>query len=167
MTIRRGTPADAAALSALALRSKAHWGYSSDFLAACEAELTVGPEDFRHTEFVVMEDAGADVDAHRIVGFYALRWLSETVPASGPRGMELDALFVEPDAIGNGFGRALLEDARARAAMYGAIVMTVQADPHAEAFYRAAGGRRIGRRESESIPGRFLPVLELALGAAK
>mgnify|MGYP006181464253 CR=1 FL=1 len=34
--IRRASPAEAGTLSALALRSKAHWGYDADFLAALE-----------------------------------------------------------------------------------------------------------------------------------
>lgn len=36
--------------------------------------------------------------------------------------------------------------------------MIIQDDPNAEAFYLAAGGVRTGDRESDSIPGRFLPL---------
>ena len=39
-TLRAARPEEAAAISALALRSKAHWGYDEAFLAACRAELT-------------------------------------------------------------------------------------------------------------------------------
>ena len=36
-------PNEAVYLSALALRSKAHWGYSKEFLKSCENELTYDP----------------------------------------------------------------------------------------------------------------------------
>ena len=42
--IRRARGREAAALSALAMRSKAHWGYDAAFMAACRAELTLTPE---------------------------------------------------------------------------------------------------------------------------
>jgi hypothetical protein len=37
--------------------------------------------------------------------------------------------------------------------------MTIDADPHAEAFYLAMGAVRVGEAASESIPGRSLPRL--------
>ena len=43
-TIRRARPDEAALLSALALRSKAYWGYDTAFIEACVAALTIVPE---------------------------------------------------------------------------------------------------------------------------
>jgi GNAT superfamily N-acetyltransferase len=77
--------------------------------------------------------------------------------------LELEALFVEPGRIGQGIGRALIEHAKFTAAQVGASSLLIQGDPHAERFYRAAGGRLVGRRESASIPGRFLPVFVIPL----
>jgi hypothetical protein len=42
-------------------------------------------------------------------------------------------------------------------------VLTIQSDPNAERFYRAAGGVFTGTRESGSIRGRYLPVFEILL----
>ena len=70
---------------------------------------------------------------------------------------------MEPKYIGQGIGRQLMARAKAHAIKLGANTMTIQGDPHALEFYRAAGARVIGEMESGSIPGRFLPLLEIPL----
>jgi hypothetical protein len=42
--IRAAHGGELEALSALAMRSKAHWGYSAAFMQACRDELTVSAE---------------------------------------------------------------------------------------------------------------------------
>lgn len=145
-------PADAGALSGLALRSKAHWGYSQEFIAACRAELTYAPERMCEpgTSFVVAEVAGT------IVGFYALARLS-------PAEAELEALFVEPDHIRRGIGRRLMEDALQRARTMAIRRIVIQGDPNAADFYRATGAVQVGTRESASIPGRILPLFAVSI----
>ena len=143
---------EAAHLSALALSSKAHWGYSPEFLAACRTEMTYSPERLEAPElaFWVAEE-GLEV-----VGFHALEFLSEHLT-------ELEALYVLPSRMGRGIGRALLDHAQEHARSRGARSMLIQSDPHAERFYRAAGAVRIGERVSGSIPGRSLPLLSIDL----
>ena len=46
---------EAPALSALCLRSKAHWGYDAAFMRACVAELILRPEDLTPDTLVVAE----------------------------------------------------------------------------------------------------------------
>ena len=142
---------DAADLSELAFRSKAYWGYPAEFMQACREELNVDAET------IEAEDCFYEVaiKAGRIAGFYALEGRG--------RSIELDALFVEPQDIGKGIGRRLIERARARAAALGAEILTIQGDPNAIDFYHAAGALLIGERESGSIPGRMLPLLEIDL----
>lgn len=151
MTLRPAHVAEADALSALAVRSKAHWGYSSEFMAACRDELEVHVRDIAASRVTVAEGVGG------ILGFY---WLGPVRAGS----CELEALFVEPAAIGQGVGRALLDAAARAAHAEGARSLTIQADPNAEAFYLRAGARRVGERASGSIPGRMLPLLALDLG---
>lgn len=151
-SIREAYPHEAELLSALALRSKAHWGYSPDFLDACRDELTVdrsrvGSVDYRC--FVFVED-------NSILGFYALESVSEDVH-------ELDALFVEPAQIGTGIGRLLIQHAVQLLTNCGAVRLIIQGDANATEFYKAAGARQIGNRESDSIPGRYLPLFELEI----
>ena len=153
-TIRAARPEEAQVLTELALRSKAYWGYAPEFMEACREELTIGPDKIRDDVFHHYL-AERDTD---ILGFYALEKLA-------PEGtFELDALFVAPEHIGQGVGRALIEHAKQVAARVGGRRLIIQGDPNAEAFYRAAGGEITGQRESGSVPGRFLPIFTIALG---
>jgi hypothetical protein len=91
VTLRPAVPGEADALSRLALRSKGHWGYDEDFLAACRVEPTLQPEQCDGVHTVVAEHGDA------LLGFYRL---AGEAPVA-----ELADLFVDPTAIGRG-GRA-------------------------------------------------------------
>lgn len=150
--IRDAAPDEATLLSDLALRSKAYWGYSDEFMDACRHELTIRPSSIKsdRIQYAVAERR------FKVAGFYAIARLSVSE-------FELEALFVEPLHIGSGVGRALMNHAKYHAAALGGRIIIVQSDPNAEKFYRAAGGRPAGVQESKSIPGRFLPTLEILL----
>lgn len=136
---------EAELLTELALRSKAHWGYSAEFLAACRDELAVRPSAIT-ADLVRVAARGEEV-----LGFYELGGVV-------PHG-ELAALFVERDQIGTGVGGRLLDHALDAASRRGFGSLVVDADPGAEAFYLRHGARRIGDSLSGSIPGRLLPRL--------
>lgn len=76
---------------------------------------------------------------------------------------DLDALFVDPPAIGGGAGRALFDAAAALARKQGASRMTILADPNAAAFYERMGARYLRNAPSDAIPGRTLPFYEYDL----
>jgi len=154
LSFRPALAQDAAGLSRLALRSKAHWGYPDEFMRACAEELAVSAQAIDKDE-IHYEVA---LDRQQPIGFYTLEDL-------GAWEIELGALFVDPPYIGLGIGRQLIERAKSRAAQLGARVLTIQGDPHALAFYRAAGAELCGERESDSIPGRMLPLLRIDLRA--
>ncbi len=149
MLIRAARADDAGALSELAIRSKAYWGYDEAFMAACADELTLSPDRVEAVRATVAERDG------RVVGFGTL----EGEPPEGALGM----LFVDPDAIGRGVGRLLYEHIVSGARELGFARLTIDADPHAEAFYLAMGAVRIGATPSGSVPGRVLPLLEVTL----
>ena len=147
-TIRPATAQDARALSDLALRSKAHWGYDSEFLELCHDDLAV-------TEaHIATRHLGVAVDGESVLGFFML----------GESADVLDMLFVDPGAMGRGVGRMLLAEAVRAARARGIRALLIDSDPFAEGFYLAAGARRIGEVPSGSIPGRTLPQLELPVG---
>ena len=148
--IRRAYPAEADVLSALALRSKAHWGYDADFLAACRDDLTLSPEEIATSPIYVLD--GADGPS----GYYRLVLQDDGVA-------ELDALFVEPAAMGQGVGRRLWRHAVATAGNLGCSEMIWQSDPQAEGFYLALGAQRSGESESTVTPGRMLPLMRFRL----
>jgi GNAT superfamily N-acetyltransferase len=153
LNIREAFPDEARFLSDLALLSKAHWGYSQGFLDACRAELTVDPAQISSDRYQYFAAAEGDV----IVGFYALERLSDD-------DYELEALFVAPDHIGTGVGRMMMIHAKRMLSQCGAARLIIQGDPNANQFYMAAGGRQVGTRASASIPGRLLPLFEIAIG---
>lgn len=152
LTIRAVEPHEASSITELAMRSKAYWGYSAEFMAACRAELSVSADTLANPQIHVR----AAERAAEIVGFYTLETLSDIE-------FELAALFVDPKHIGLGIGRALMTHAKSHAAALGARQLIVQGDPNAERFYLAAGGKLTGQQESGSIPGRFLPTFMIPL----
>jgi GNAT superfamily N-acetyltransferase len=149
MDIRPARSDEASALSELAMRSKAFWGYDADFLERCRPELTLRPEDLAPLR------AHVAVEGDALLGFFTLR-------GEPPEG-ELDALYVEPRAIGRGTGRALLSRAVLVARALGFRALAIHSDPHADAFYLRHGAARVGEVPSGSIAGRVLPLLRLAL----
>jgi GNAT superfamily N-acetyltransferase len=145
--LRRARPDEAATLTAIALRSKAHWGYDAAFMRAAVPELTITPELVEHSATHVADAAGD------VLGFYVLS-VEQGVPT-------LRDLWVEPRAIGTGVGamlwRHMLGEARAR----GYAAVRIESDPYAEGFYSKMGARRVGEVRSKIIEGRVLPLMEV------
>ena len=149
LAIRIAQQGDAAAISALAYRSKSYWDYDQQFMAACRDELTYSAKQIESSqvEFFICESQG------RIIAFYALAYDSTA-------GAELEAMFVEPDFIGRGVGRILFAHAVTQCEAKRTTKLIVQADEFAADFYKRMGAVSCGTRESGSIAGRHLPVLE-------
>ncbi len=147
--LRPALAGESAALSALCLRSKAHWGYGPDFIRACAAELTLSEADLAAN---IIQVAKCDD---------ALAGIAEIFVAG--REACLEKLFVDPDFMGCGVGRQLLTWAIDEASRRGAAIMTIDADPGAVGFYRHNGARQTGETPSGSIPGRMLPRLVIDL----
>ena len=160
--LREARPGDAEAITDVAIRSKAHWGYSRDFMEACRAELTVTPEQIRSERFrfVVAEPGPPGPDSRRpVCGYYAIE-------NGEGQTLELEALFVDPDHLRRGIGTLLLEHATASARDMNGERLVIQADPNAADFYANAGAEPIGTRESGSIPGRYLPLFAIDLSSS-
>lgn len=147
--IRRAIPDEAEALTELALRSKGHWGYDEEFLRDCRSDLTLTPEFISFSPVFVLEDEG------RVAGFYSLSGEGAEV--------ELLHLFVEPWAVGRGYGKLLFQHALGTARGYKFELLVIGSDPFALGFYEAMGARRIGDVASSVRPGRMLPLLHYPL----
>lgn len=138
------------ALSALCLRSKAHWGYDADFMAACVAELTLTPDDLTTSSLQLAEDKTG------LIGVAQVKMLDGETAS-------LEALFIDPSRMGAGSGRLLFDWAAETARNLGARHLMIESDPDAAPFYIRMGAIRIGEAPSGSIPGRALPLLRLKL----
>jgi GNAT superfamily N-acetyltransferase len=145
--IQRAIPEQADQLSEVAIASKAHWGYDSEFMARFAAVITITADYVRENEVWVLDEGG------EVAGFYALLDHGET--------SELDHLWLRPGAIGKGFGRLLFEHATDRARALGARSMEWEAEPNAIGFYERMGGR--ADRETMGQLGRPLLVMTLEI----
>jgi GNAT superfamily N-acetyltransferase len=143
--LRPARPDEAGYLSDLAVRSKGYWGYDDRFLAISRFQLAVRPEDVALRRVTVADRDGT------VVGFYAL----EGQPPTGV----LDLMFVDPDHLRVGIGRALWTHAVATARAVGLARFDIDSDPFAEEFYLAMGAVRTGTSPSVVRPGRELPRL--------
>ncbi len=150
--LRPAEPQESAALSALALRSKAHWGYGPEFMAKCVGPLTISPETIASGMVMAAQ-------CSRSSDLFGVCHLSVT-----GKHASLEKLFVDPGAMGLGVGRALFAWAAETARDAGCSSMVIESDPDAEPFYERMGAVRGGEAPSEVIPGRMLPMLVLRIG---
>lgn len=147
-------------LTQLARRAKAQWGYDPELLRRWAEDLRVTPEDIDR-DAVLVAEAGDGPD--RVVGFARV---SAGAPSStgDPTPAQLKDLWVMPEDMGRGVGRALFAAACEVARTLPADRLVIVADPNAEGFYLRMGARRIGEEASEVVDGRQLPILLLDLG---
>ena len=138
---------DATMLTEIALESKAHWGYTAAQLESWRDDLTILPKTFdswRGSKFM---------SENEIAGFYLVNRVNI-------RTWYLEFLFVKPKFIGKNIGKQLIEHAIASCRANSCEVLNVLSDPNAESFYAMHGFKTLSQKES-SIPGRFLPEMEL------
>lgn len=150
VSVRPARPGEATGLTALCLRSKAHWGYDAEFMRLCVPSLIVEERSIAEGRVLVATD-----EAGRTVG-------TVSVGRDGDDA-ELALMFVEPAAMGGGAGRRLFEAAVALARQLGYRRMTILADVNAAPFYERMGARFLRNEPSDAIPGRVLPFYEYDL----
>ena len=148
--IRPARAGEASSLTALCLRSKAHWGYDAEFMRLCVPSLTVTERSIGEGRVLVAIDGTG-----RTAG-------TVSVGRDGDDA-ELALMFVEPAAMGGGTGRQLFEAAVALARELGYRRMTILADVNAAPFYERMGARFLRNEPSDAIPGRVLPFYEYDL----
>ena len=144
LSIRSGRPEDAEALRALHRASSYVWEEDRKQLDAHPEVFGVDPHALAGDHVRVAVKDGAPI------GFATVR------PAAGAECV-LEDLFVEPDAMRTGIGRALVEDAVDRAAAAGCAVMSVVAAPRTRGFYE-----RLGFVVQGPAPTQFGPALRLS-----
>jgi GNAT superfamily N-acetyltransferase len=148
--VRNAKPGEGKNLTALCMRSKAHWGYDAAFMRKSAAALLVSEASIAAGRVLVATD-----DTGRTIGTVSI--------AEDDEGAELALMFVDPPAMGGGTGRTLFEAAVRLARRLGYRRMTILADPNAAPFYERMGARFLRDAPSDAIPGRTLPFYEYDL----
>jgi GNAT superfamily N-acetyltransferase len=158
LVIRRARPDEADALTRLAVRSKAHWGYDDAFMRTASPDLQMTADRLASTAAYAAEQDGA------IAGFYVL--------SAEPEGPTLSDLWIDPARMGAGVGARLYRHMLQTARALGYAVVRIESDPHAEGFYLKMGAVRVGVVPSRIAMGgagappnhssgpRMLPLLE-------
>ena len=148
--IRQAEPSEAQTLTAIAHAAKRHWGYPEKWVQQWEPDLTI-TRDFISDNEVFVAVAGEE-----IAGCCALVLNGSLA--------EIEHMWIKPEHMGSGVGRALFNYARQRAEERGALVLELSADPNAEGFYERMGTTRVGEvtADMDGNP-RVLPRMRMNL----
>lgn len=147
VTIRTAVLSDLEALSGVFRRASLSNEGDRDHLLAHPDSLVLSDRGIRQGRTrVAIEPDGAE-----IVGFAS--WLVKD------QVIELEDLFVEPEWMRQGVGRALVLDAMAMAKQQSFDRLEVTANPHAQAFYESAGFTADLVVETEFYPGQRMHVI--------
>ena len=148
--IRRANPEEADTLTEIAHAAKRHWNYPESWIRQWQTDLTIT------REFIATNEVFAATINGEIVGCCALV-LTDSLA-------EIEHMWIRPEQMGSGVGRALFEHARARAVERGANALELSADPYAEGFYARMGAKRIGESPADMGGGpRVLPRMRIEL----
>ncbi len=148
--IRRAKPNEAHVLTEIAHAAKRHWGYPENWIEHWKNDLTITPE------FISKNEVYVAVAGEEIVGCCAIVCVDSLA--------ELEHMWIKPEHIGTGVGRALFLHLKKRAVYLGLPALEISSDPNAEGFYQRMGAKRIGDVRSE-IKGepRVLPRMTVDL----
>ncbi|MBZ0321092.1 MAG: GNAT family N-acetyltransferase [Anaerolineae bacterium] len=149
MNIRQASPDEAGILTELMRRSKAYWGYSTEFMELARDTLQITAEQIITRQVYVLEDEG------QIIGFCHFY--------QRPDDVYLEDLFIEPNMIGRGYGKILFDYVTQFARAKGMDSIVFEADPNAEPFYHKLGATTTGHRPSPIFEGRFIPQMHCRL----
>jgi GNAT superfamily N-acetyltransferase len=149
--IRHAQPNEAEALTEIAHAAKRHWNYPEEWIGHWKLDLTITPD------FIMGNEVFVAVVDEQIAGCCALV-LTDSLA-------EIEHMWMRPEHMGTGIGRALFTHAKQRAEERGAQVLELSADPNAEGFYARMGAKHIGDIEAgmSGDEHRTLPRMRINL----
>jgi|WetSurMetagenome_2_1015567.scaffolds.fasta_scaffold466785_2 ribosomal protein S18 acetylase RimI-like enzyme len=148
--IRRVLPSDAGLLTQIALSAKRHWGYPEHWIELWRPQLTFDAQYFEGNESWAAIVAGQPVAFYTLLDQEGVAWLEN--------------LWVAPEYMGLGAGRALFHHALRLSRLRGFNLFQLEADPNAVGFYEKMGMHKIAERKYE-LDGRprILPIMEMKI----
>ena len=146
--IRRATPDEAATLTAIAHAAKRYWRYPEHWIEHWKVDLTITPD------FIADNEVFVAIVGDRIAGCCALV-VNDSLA-------EIEHMWIKPEHIGAGVGRALFDQVRDRANELHLPALELSADPNAEGFYERMGAARVGEvRADMNGQTRLLPRMRI------
>lgn len=143
-------PEEADQFTQIALRAKSYWGYPEHWMKLWTPQLTFDARYFMENESWAAQLQGRPVGFYTLLGRDEIAWLEN--------------LWVLPELIGQGVGRALFLHAAGQARQRGYRILQLEADPNAAGFYGKMGMHKTGERHYEvDGPPRSLPLMEMKL----
>ncbi|AOY74908.1 GNAT family N-acetyltransferase [Clostridium formicaceticum] len=141
--IRRAEAFESEALTNIAARSEAYWGYDSTFMKNFKRL-------YRVTEkFIIDNPTYAIVEGKEIIGFYGI--LSTETETS------LEFLYIEPTFIGKGYGKLLWTHMVSICRCHGIKEIALVTSPQAKEFYSKMGAKYIGDVDSIVAENKKVP----------
>jgi GNAT superfamily N-acetyltransferase len=134
---------------ALIARSMGHWPRDAAYLAQAVELMSLDADDLERDEAWILEDGGG------AIGFYRISLAGESA--------EIEEFHLEPDRIGQGFGRMMFEHAVGRAKERDVTRLEWSCDEFALGFYLAMGGQVTGSIPSGIAGDEPLTEMELRI----
>jgi N-acetylglutamate synthase-like GNAT family acetyltransferase len=145
VSIRRAKVDEAEALTNIAIKSEAYWGYDDEYMEKFKSVYKVTEEFLNNNPTFVIEKDGD------ITGFYGV--LTEDYETS------LEYFFIEPKYIGHGYGKLLWKHLIENCKNLGLKEFSIITSPQAKDFYVKMGAILCGEVESLFKKGRMIPLL--------
>jgi ribosomal protein S18 acetylase RimI-like enzyme len=143
-------PAEANALTQIAINAKRHWGYPDRWMELWNPQLTFDANYFEGNESWAAEVDGQPVAFYTLLDKDGVAWLEN--------------LWVLPEFMSRGIGRMLFQHSLNLARFRDYNFFRLEADPNAAGFYEKMGMYKISERKYE-LDGqpRILPCMEMKL----
>ena len=138
-------------LTQITIAAKRYWNYPETWIQIWLPQLTIT------SEYISENEVWMAVIEGKPAAYYSLKQEAD--------GLWLDNLWVQPEFIGKGVGKALFVHALERARQNNAATLRIEADPNAESSYDHMGAVRVGEKYRGEMDGqpRILPVMEITL----
>ena len=146
MIFEPATIDDVEELSAVAIRSKRHWGYSKEAMELWNQNLTI-TEDFVNTHTVIkatLED--------EIVGFFALEEIKPTT--------RIAQYWIDTPYMRKGYGSVMYDYLKNYLKSKNVEKVTLVMDPNGLAFFERKGAKILSKIEHK-VKNKFLYIVEI------
>ena len=154
VVIRQAKPEEYETLTQISFAAKKYWNYPQEYFDVWKDELTISEYYVKDNTVFVAEADGEPT------AYYSIVEVKEEFMEGSTKvekGFWLEHMFVRPQFIGKGIGRAMYGHMKEHCRAMGIDRVRIFADPYAKGFYERMGAQYIEERPS-SIEGRTVSL---------